>query len=231
MIQRRKRNSSKVNLTISVVFHTVMIGAVFFFAAREGMLGKKLKQLTVTMVPKEKPPEAPKPKTEEPKPAPVKTEEAPKVAAVAPPRTEAPPQAPPPVADAAPAVAPAATALPAFEFNDGAKQVQTITDPSQVYKALVEHALLSRWMRPEDIDDRSFVAEVELTVSSAGKIESTQWLNGSGNRRWDDSVKTVLSQVRTINRPPPKGFPPSFRVRFDVESQQTEPAIQVTSVR
>ncbi len=30
MIQRKKRNSSKVNLTISVIFHTVLILAVFF---------------------------------------------------------------------------------------------------------------------------------------------------------------------------------------------------------
>ena len=40
---RRKRNSSKVNLIVSVVFHAVLIGALFYFAAREGMLGKKLK--------------------------------------------------------------------------------------------------------------------------------------------------------------------------------------------
>ena len=54
MIQRRKkRNSSKINLTISFIFHGAIILAVFFFAAREGILGKKLKQITVTMVPKE----------------------------------------------------------------------------------------------------------------------------------------------------------------------------------
>ena len=70
MIERKKRNSSKVNLIVSVVFHTLAIGAVFFFAAREGMLGKKLKQLTVTMVPKEKKPEPPKEKPPEPKPDP-----------------------------------------------------------------------------------------------------------------------------------------------------------------
>ena len=46
MIQERKKtNSSKVNLTISFIFHGILIMVVFFFAAREGMLGKKLKQL------------------------------------------------------------------------------------------------------------------------------------------------------------------------------------------
>ena len=55
MIQeRKKRNSSKVNLTISFIFHGILILAVFYFAAREGMLGKKLKEITVTMVKKEK---------------------------------------------------------------------------------------------------------------------------------------------------------------------------------
>ena len=59
---RKKRNSSKVNLTISFIFHGIIILVVFVFAAREGMLGKKLKQLSVTMVPKEKKPGPPKEK-------------------------------------------------------------------------------------------------------------------------------------------------------------------------
>ena len=65
--QRKKRNSSKVNLTISFIFHGILIVIVFFFAAREGLVGKKLKQLAVTMVPKEKKIEPPKEKPPEPK--------------------------------------------------------------------------------------------------------------------------------------------------------------------
>src|SRR4029079_7328210 len=80
--QRQKRNSSKVNLIISFTVHGLLVLVVFFFAAREGMLGKKLKQLAVTMV-KEKKPEPPKPKPEEPKPEPPKTTEAPKAGAPA----------------------------------------------------------------------------------------------------------------------------------------------------
>ena len=45
MSQRRKKNSSKVNLTISFIFHGILVGAVFYFAAREGMLGKKMKTI------------------------------------------------------------------------------------------------------------------------------------------------------------------------------------------
>ena len=58
--QRKKRNSSKIALAISITAHVVLFLGVFYFAAREGILGKKLKQLAVIMV-KEKPPEPPKP--------------------------------------------------------------------------------------------------------------------------------------------------------------------------
>ena len=33
--QRKKRNSSKLNLTISFIFHGILILVIFFFAARE----------------------------------------------------------------------------------------------------------------------------------------------------------------------------------------------------
>jgi hypothetical protein len=219
MIQRRKRNSSKVNLTVSVIFHGVLIGAVIFFAAREGMLGKKLKELTVTMVPKEKKPEPPKEKPPEPKIEPPKVAEIPK-SAPPPMTTTAPP--PPPVVDAAPAVAPAPAVLPSFDFNDGAKAVQSLSDPNGIYKALVEHALRSRWNRPEDIADDAFAAEIELALEPSGKVTNYRWISGSGNKRWDDSVKSALAQTKALSRPPPKGFPEKFTVRFDVESLRTE---------
>src|SRR5215467_13600932 len=117
MHPRKKRNSSKVNLTISIIFHSLLIGAAFFFAARSGLVGKKMQALTATLVPKEKKPEPPKEKPPEPK------VETPKVAAttkpVAPPKVEA--AAPPP--DAAPSLAPAQVNLPAFQFSDGAHDV------------------------------------------------------------------------------------------------------------
>lgn len=226
MIQRKKYNSSKVNLTISVVFHTILILGIFFLAAREGMLGKKLKELTVTMVPKEKKPEPPKEKPQEQKIETPKTAEEAK-AVIPPPKAEV--AAAPPPASEVPVVAPAATSLPAFEFNDGAKEVQSISDPNGIYKALVEYTLRSRWERPDDIADDSYVAEVELTVDRSGKVEESRWLSGSGDKRWDDSVKAAVAQTETISRPPPKGFPEKFVVRFDVQSGNTEPVIQLSS--
>ena len=56
---RKARNSSKVNLIISFVFHAVLVLVLFYFAAREGLLGKKLNTIAVQMI-KEKPPEKPK---------------------------------------------------------------------------------------------------------------------------------------------------------------------------
>lgn len=226
--ERKKRNSSKVNFIFSIVFHSILLGVLVFFAAREGILGKKLKQITVTMVPKEKPPEPPKQKAPEPKVEAPKQVEPPKteVAAAAPPKLEQ--SAPPPV-DEAPSVAPAAAVLPTFEFNDGAHDVQSVSDPNAIYKGLVEHALRSRWDRPEDIADQDFVAEVELNIAPSGGVTGYQWRKGSGSTRWDDSVKEALAKTKVISRPPPKGFPSSFLVRFDVESTRTEDVMQVSS--
>jgi TonB family protein len=227
MIQeRRKRNSSKINLIISAVFHSVLIVAVVFFAAREGMLGKKLKELTVVMVPKEKKPEPPKEKPEEPKVEQAKVEETPKLS-VPQPKAETV-SAPPTANDAPPAVAPAAVALPSFQFSDGAHEVESISDPNGIYKALVEHTLRSRWNRPEDLADDNFVAEVEVTINPSGKVKDFRWLTGSGDTRWDNSVKAVLAQTKVISRAPPKGFPEKFTVRFDVESMRTE-TVQLSS--
>ena len=220
--QRRKRNSSKVNLTISMIFHGTLLLAVGYFAAREGVFGKRFQQITVSMV-KEKKPEAPKEKPQQPNVEAPKPVEAPKAAEL--PRAIA--SAPPPP-DTAPAVAPAAVSLPAFDFNDGAHDVVTATDPGAIYKGLVEHALRSRWNRPEDEKDDQFVADVALQVDADGNITGCHWIRGSGDARWDESVKQALAKVKSIGRPPPKGFPPSFTVRFDVEPVADD-SIQLSS--
>jgi len=229
MIQQRKqRNSSKINLTISFIFHSILIMVIFFFAAREGLVGKKLKQIAVTMVPKEKKPEPPKEKPPEPKAETAKTDQTPKMS-IPQPKVETAVAPPPPAMDVAPAVAPPAASLPAFDFTDGAKEVQTISDPSGIYKALIERTRRSRWNRPEDIADDTYVAEVELSVDAKGRVTDYRWLKGSGDKRWDDSVKAAVAQLKTISRPPPKGFPPQFPVRFDVETSRTEPVLQLSS--
>ncbi len=224
----RKRNSSKVNLTISIVFHVALVLGVVYLAARQGILGKKLKEITVTMVPKEKKPELPKEKPPPPKVEPPKPAEPPKVAVAAPP-PKAERAAPPPGAEAAPPAAPAPVELPAFAFSDGAHAVQSVSDPDLIYKGLIERALRSHWNKPEDIADDNFAAEVELSIDQDGNVTGSRWVNGSGNARWDNTVKAALSATKTISRPPPKGFPATFITRFDVESQRTEEAIHLSS--
>lgn len=214
-------------MTISLVVHSVIIVALFFFAAREGMLGKQLKKIAVTMAPKEKPPEKPKEKPPEPKAEPPKEET--KVAAA--PKVEVPPvikMAAPPPSAVAPAVAPPPSALAGLDFNDGGKIVQSSSDPAVIYKGLVEYALRSRWVRPDQVLDDNFVAEVEVAIDSTGKITGHDWKKGSGDDRWDQSVKKALAQTKTINRAPPKNFPEKFLVRFDVQPE-TEPLISASA--
>lgn len=219
--ERKKRNSSKVNLTISLIFHGALIAVIFWLAASNGMLGKRLKEITVTMVKKEKPPEPPKQKPQEQKVEQPKPPETPKPN-VPQPKVETASATPP--SDAAPAVAPAAVSLPSFEFNDGAKAVETISDPNGVYKALVEYTLRSRWKRPDDPEFDRNVAEVQISVDKSGQVAGTTWLHGSGNQQWDDSVRAVLAATKSIGKAPPKGFPEKFTVRFDVQtSEEVEP--------
>jgi hypothetical protein len=215
---KKPKNSPKVNLTISAVFHGLIIVALIYFAAHEGYLGKKLKEITVYKVEKEKPPEKPleKPKAEPPKEThqPV---EPPKVA-------EAPtPQAAPPVV-APPVVAPPAAEVPSFEF-EGGKAVNSESDPVQLYKGYLEYTLRSKWNRPDNLDDDHYIAEVAVNVDRQGNLSESKWLKGSGNAQWDASVKEVFKLVPQIDRRPPTNFPPNVTIRFDVQDE-TEPVLQ-----
>jgi periplasmic protein TonB len=225
MVHKKKKNSSKVNLTISTIVHAALVGGLVFFAAKEGLLGKKLKQLTVTMVPKEKKPEPPKEKPPEPKTEPPKPAES-KQTPQAPPRVEQAATAPP--ANDSPVVAPAAAIVSDFSFSDGAKANQTISDPNGIYKSIVEHAMKSHWIRDESIDDSQLVADVELEVDSKGRITDTKWVSLSGNSKWDAAVKSAVAQTKALSKAPPKGFPSRFIVRFDVESIKSE-SLQISS--
>jgi outer membrane biosynthesis protein TonB len=214
---RKKRNSSKVNLMISFAFHAVLVLVLLYFAARQGLLGKQLKKISVEIV-KEKPPEKPKepPKVEPPKVEPPKIVETPKV--VEAPKVQAPPTVAPPI------IAPANTELPSFEFGGG-KTVETSSDPVQLYKGYMEYALRQKWSRPENIGDDSYVVEVQVSVDKQGNISDPTWLKGSGDEKWDTTVRQVFNVVKNIDRPPPTNFPPRVTIRFDVQ-EETEPVLQ-----
>jgi hypothetical protein len=215
--KRAKKNSTKINLIVSAVFHALILGALLYFAAREGLLGKQIKKIAVEMV-KEKQPEKPKapekPKPEEPK------VELPKMAAtpkIEPPKESAPPPAA--VATAPPAVAPPTADLPAFEF-DGGKTVVSSSDPVKLYKGLLEDSLRLNWDRPKGDDDHDNVAEVEVAVDKQGEISDPVWKRKSGQKKWDQSVQEAIAATPKISRAPPKNFPERIVVRFDVEAMQ-----------
>jgi outer membrane biosynthesis protein TonB len=219
--KRKVRNSTKVNLIFAAAFHAVIVLALVFFAAHEGLLGKQIKKIAVEMV-KEKPPEKPKepekPKQEPPKLDIPKMVQAPKIE-----EPKAALQAPPSMAVAPPVAAPPSVDVPSFVF-EGGKAVESTSDPVQIYKSLVEYSLRSRWDRPGDIDDQSFVAEVEVSVDTSGQIDNPVWKKGSGNKRWDDSVRRALAVAKGVDRPPPARFPSRVLVRFDVV--EAEPIAQ-----
>ncbi len=216
---RRPRNSSKVNLAISVTFHTLLVLALFYLAARQGFLGKQLQKISVEMV-KEKPPEKPKepekPKVETPKIETPKIE-TPKLAEAAPPPASVAVTAPP-------TVAPPAADLPAFEF-EGGKAVETSSDAVQVYKGYLEYALRSKWNRPDNLADDNYVAEVDIAVNRAGDVSDPVWRKNSGDPKWDESVRKVFAAVNRLDHPPPTNFPPRVTIRFDVQGE-TEPVLQ-----
>lgn len=191
---------------ISFAFHALLVVVLLYFAARSGLLGKQLRKITVTMEkekPPVKPPEPPKP------PAPPKIVEPPKV--IAPPKEVA--------------AAPPAAELPSFDFAGG-KIVDSSTDPVQIYKGYMEYVLRSKWNRPEDMADDNYVVEVAVAVDKLGQISSPVWQKGSGDAQWDASVKQVFNVVKNFDRPPPTNFPASVIIKFDVQSEATEPILQ-----
>ena len=215
---RRQKRTSRLSIVLSVALHTLVVVALFFFAAREGMLGKQLKKIAVTMVPKEKPPEKPKEKAPEPKPQPEqpKTEVAKTVPPEAPQaRQPVPAAAPVQMPEAVPVVAPPPAEVASFDFDEG-KPVESTSDPTLLYKGFVEYSLRTRWDRPQGTVDSSYVAEVELAIDGEGRVSGTEWKKGSGNAAWDNSVRKVIAATGSFGRRPPKGFPNKVLVRFDV---------------
>jgi outer membrane biosynthesis protein TonB len=216
--QPRQKRNSKVYLLISFAFHAILILALAYFAARQGLLGKQIQKISVEMV-KEKQPPKPKP-PEKPKVEPPKVEQ-PKVTAAL--KVE-PPKETTLAASTPPIVAPPAAEVPSFDF-DGGKTVESSSDPVQIYKSQVEYALRSKWNRPDNMQDDDYVAEVAISVSPDGQLSDPVWEKGSGNPVWDESVRRALAVVTQMDRPPPANFPPRVTIRFDVQ-EDTEPVSQ-----
>jgi hypothetical protein len=194
----------KRNFLIAAVLHILIIFPLVFFASREGMLGKKMQTLTVVLVPKPKVEEV-KPRTEPPK------VEVPKAAIPMEQPKAVPQTVQAPLPAAAPAVAPPPSEVPAISFSDGAKEVQSVTDPIQLYKAYIESHFKSQWETPQS----DYETIVEINITPKGEVSPVGIVSNNGDKEWTKSVTDALAKVKTMSRPPPKGFPNHFQIRFD----------------
>jgi TonB family protein len=66
---------------------------------------------------------------------------------------------------------------------------------------------------------------VQVNVDPQGNLNNVAWVKGSGDAKWDQTVKDVFKTITQINRPPPTNFPDHVTIRFDVE-EETEPVLQ-----
>jgi TonB family protein len=215
--QRKPKNSSKSNLIISFVFHAILVIAILYFAAREGLLGKKLETLSENLVkekpkPPEKPPEPPKPVE------PPKIVESPKMA------DNTPKPAAPPPAELPSTVAPPPAELPSMDFGGG-RDVES-ADPVHVYKDYMERTLKAKWDKPENMDDDNYVVEMGVTVDKDGQLGAAVMQKSSGNQKWDDAVKQVFNVVKNFDQPPPTNFPTAVTIRFDVQLEEVDSILQ-----
>ena len=211
--RQRKDRTAASSLTLSLVMHGILFLVVFVWAAKTGRLDPVLKAFDVVLDKKEKKAEPKKEEPKQQKPEEKKPEEQPKLTAPPPIQNNA---APPP-SDSAPAVAPPPAVMADFAFSDGAKVVESSTNaPVLYYKNMVEFTLRSNWERPGGIADDAFVAMVEVRMDAKGNLLGNRLKQGSGNSKWDDSVRQALKSTKSVDQVPPPGFPMVFDVRFDV---------------
>jgi hypothetical protein len=219
-------------LLLSLLFHLAVIALLLWVAAREGWIVLPLRTISVSLLLQPPPAEPPPRKTpaSEPPAKPFDSLSQPLQPSVSPepaPQPEKLPSAIPQHVFRQPRLelpAPAPAELPAFAFGGAGTTAQTRSDPAALYRSYVEFSLRSRWNRPEDIADEHYVAEIEIAVDSAGRISNRGWKLKSGDVRWDASVMKVITQTRTLDRPPPPGFPAKLTIRFDVVPSGELPA-------
>ncbi len=210
---RKPRNSSKINLVISLVFHGALVVVILFFAARSGMLGEKIKNTMTVRTEKEK--VEPK-KDQEKKVEPPKIDE-PKLTVA--PKMSTPTTAPAPSTTAPESVAPPPSEVPSFTIAGG--QDVGDGDAVTVYKNLIQSVVRAKWKPPGELSEKNkdLVTDVEVSVDSTGRLGNARLTRTSGNRQWDDSVKQAIAETADTGARPPKGFPAKVTVRFDVAEE------------
>ena len=169
MSQRRKSNSSKVNLTISLVFHTLLVRAVFFLAARGGDARQEA-QGTHRHCGEGKEAGAAQGKG-------AGTQGGDRQAGrsaqdrrrrTGPARWRTPPPLLPPERPGW--LRRPRPMCPVWSSPMAPRMCSPNPIPRLLYKGLVESALRAHWNRREDIADDSYVAEIELAIDPQGNV-------------------------------------------------------------
>lgn len=211
--QRHKHRQSRTSIIVSVVFHVVVVTLVAWLAARKGMFGEGVKKEIEALEQETKKPEPEKPK-EQPKPEVAKVEDA--KPTITPTTTPAPVTDPTPSPSNVPPAVDAPEAADAPEmFIPAAPTGPVITDKIERYRAVIQGAYLAVWDKPPGPDDANYAADVEISVDSRGRISDPKFIKGSGDTKWDATVKDALAKVKEIGEAPPDKFPQRFTVRFD----------------
>ncbi|HTA29140.1 MAG TPA: hypothetical protein VK731_01570, partial [Candidatus Cybelea sp.] len=132
---RKKKNSTKVNLIYSVVFHALIIGVVGYISARSGLLGERVQEIFMASLEKKPEEKPPPPKIVEPP----KIQEKPQVQPLAAPPVQMAAAAPPPPAAGPAAVAPAPADISDALYDPNATKVESSTNAAvDYYKNWVE---------------------------------------------------------------------------------------------
>ncbi len=180
-----------------------------YFAAKEGLLGKSIKKIAIEMIREKKPVIEKKEEVIEKKvelPNELKPSEQIK--------STVPKNDSPPTTSKSDSIVPPSIIIPSFSF-EGGKEVNTTSDPIQIYKGYVEYQFKSKWNYPEDILDHSLVNEVFVDIDLNGRVSIASWQKMSGNKKWDDSIKKSMESIHQLGKSPPTNFPNRVLIRFD----------------
>ena len=207
--KRKARNSTKVNLLFSLVFHGLIVVAVLYFAAREGLLGKQIKKIAVEMV-KEKRAGETQGAGKAARKKPPKMEPPKIVASAEDRRAQGSGASPPPsVAAAPPVAAPRRRWMCPRLCSRAARRWRPLPT-----RCKFTRAWSSTRCDPAGTARRTWTTtplwrKWRSAVDSTGRIGDPVWKKGSGNKHWDDSVRQALAipprawivRRRPISRP------------------------------
>ena len=200
--KRKPRNSSKVNLLISLTFHSLIVLAVLLFCRARGLAGQAVEEDRRRDGQGETAGKAQG--AGETKGGPIaqggtaQAGRGPQAGRIAQDRRKL--RRPPPPWPLRP---PSLHPRPRRPPSSSRRKAVVDASPTRwnFTKDRSELALRSSWDRPQDMDDQSFVAE---SGGRGGFLRanrrSRSGRKAPGNKRWDDSVRQAIAKTRSVSR-------------------------------